>query len=140
MNRRALVLVLAAGWLAASCGGRKPDPANQLPFGNIDIPANGATVNRGLTVAGWAQDDTGVTRIDIYVDGYFRVSTTQTVARPDVVKAFPKYQHGETLGWQAPLDLGEGAGVHKIIAQAVDTNGATADLGTVSVTSTGKAR
>lgn len=123
--------------MAAGCAGgaKKPDAANELPQGVIDIPANNLVVGRGVPVAGWALDDQKVDRIDIYLDGHFKTSTTMTVHRPDVLKAMPKYAHGtdDLVGWQTAIDLGDAPGPHAILAQAVDSSGATRDIGTVTV-------
>ena len=122
---------------AAGCAGgaKKPDAANELPQGVIDIPAANQVVGRGVAVVGWAIDDQKVDCIDIYVDGHFRASTTPSVHRPDVLKAMPKYAHGadDTVGWQTAIDLGDEPGPHVILAQAVDSSGATRDLGPVTV-------
>ena len=59
-----------------------------------------------------------------------------TVARPDVVNAHPAYSHGsQNHGWAVTLTLAEAfqPGPHTIIAQAVDTQGATRDIGVVTV-------
>src|SRR5262245_46087343 len=82
-----LGLIVAAAGCAG--GAKKPDAANELPQGVIDIPANNLVVGRGVPVAGWAVDDQKVDRIDIYVDGHYKASTQMTVHRPDVLKAMP---------------------------------------------------
>lgn len=132
-----LVLTCALAALAAACGGGTPagavDPNNELPFGYVDSPAAG-TVVRGnrLAVTGWALDDTGVDHVRVYVDGRYRGEAKLTGARPDVARGYPAYAHGsETFGWGIELTIELTPGGHALLAQAVDTSGATRDIGTV---------
>lgn len=119
-----------------SCGDLSaPDPNNELPFGFIDFPRNGETVGRMVTVTGWALDEKGISTVRLYVNARYRMSAALTVRRPDVSKAFPNYDPREDLhGWHVELDLGEEPGRREILVQAVDKDGATRDLGQVSVT------
>ena len=114
----------------------EPDPKNELPFGFIDAPAQGAGVERQVQLYGWAVDDEGVKEVRIFVDGKYAARTTLTAARPDVTKAHPNYAHGnDSHGWAVTITLGQTSqpGPHTILAQAVDTQGATRDIGTVTV-------
>jgi hypothetical protein len=128
-----VLLFAAAGCQRPSS---EPDPKNELPFGFIDAPTPGASVGRQIQMYGWAVDDQGVTDVRIFVDGKYVARTTLTQARPDVTKAHPNYAHGtETHGWALTVELGNAIsnGPHTVLAQAVDTQGATRDIGTVSV-------
>jgi hypothetical protein len=114
----------------------EPDPKNELPFGFIDAPAQGAGVKRQIQLYGWAVDDEGVKEVRIFVDGKYVARTTLTAARPDVTKAHPTYAHGnDNHGWATTITLAETfqPGPHTILAQAVDTQGATRDIGTATV-------
>ena len=121
--------------MLSSCGGDKgiDDPANELPFGHVDIPPEGGQVKAETVLAGWALDDRGVKQIRVYVDGHLVNTGVLTEDRPDVSKVFPRYatgshKHGWTImaGFDAP-------GPHVVIVQAVDTDGATRDIGVVNV-------
>lgn len=127
----ALLVVCAAG-----CTGNPKNPKNELPTGFLDLPANGAVLQPGPThVGGWAVDDTGVAEVRIYFDLKYAGSTTLSVARPDVSKAMPTHARGTDIhGWNAYIDFGREPGGHTILAQAVDSHGATRDLGMVTVT------
>jgi hypothetical protein len=132
-------LPLAAAMVLAACGGKGvKDPANELPTGHVDVPVQGAEVKAFSPVAGWAVDDRGIREIRLYVDNHLVNIGTLGQDRPDVSKAFPKYtrgndRHGWTLlaGFDAP-------GPHTILVQAVDTDGATHDIGVVGVTAVDK--
>jgi hypothetical protein len=127
----AIALVLAS---FASCGKNPIDPANELPFGNLDVPKPGETLpSAKVSVAGWALDDSAVAHVRVFIDGRFKGVTTLAVPRPDVVQAYPRYgSRGNVCGWTLVVDVGT-PGPHKILAQAVDDFGATRDLGVVDV-------
>jgi len=141
VNARGLI----GAWLlfsAACCsngngaGPRDPSPKNELPFGYIDFPTNGAMVEREMPARGWAMDDGSITAVRIYLDNHFIASTTLTEQRPDVSKANPKYVHGgDKHGWAILVPLGGDAkvGKHQILVQAVDDQGATRDIGIADV-------
>ena len=109
------------------------DPANELPFGNVDVPAQGAEVKALSPVAGWALDDRGVREVRLFVDGHLATTARLTQPRPDVSQIFPQYARGRHRhGWVmlAGFDV---PGPHTIVVQAVDTDGATRDIGVVTV-------
>ena len=137
--RAATAIIL--GTLAFGCGGsgsssgRALDPTNELPFGRIDTPVEGAVVPAQVTIGGWALDDRGIHRIRVYIDGRFAADSATNTERPDVSKAHPQYARGGNLhGWTLAITF-EAPGPHTVIAQAVDSNGATRDLGTLTLTS-----
>jgi hypothetical protein len=110
------------------------DPANELPFGTLDFPVQGAQVAVESPAGGWALDDRGVTQVRVYIDGHLINSGVLSQDRPDVAKVFPQYARGGQkygflilMGFDAP-------GPHTIIVQAVDTDGATRDIAVVNVT------
>jgi hypothetical protein len=129
--------------VAAACGSKPPtnralDPANELPFGRVDIPAAGAQVPASITVGGWALDDRGIAEIRIYVDNHFSSTAPLNTDRADVSKAFPQYARGsDKHGWTVAIAF-DAPGPHTIVAQAVDSDGATRDIGSVAVTSADK--
>jgi hypothetical protein len=141
-RRRGSVACVALAALAfAGCSrGAKglDDPANELPFGHVDVPAAGSEVKAESPVAGWALDDRGVTQIRVYVDNHIINSGALSEDRPDVSRIYPQYargshRHGFTLlaGFDAP-------GPHTILVQAVDSDGATRDIGVIAVTAVDK--
>lgn len=110
------------------------DVSNELPFGRVDVPAAGAEVKAQGPVAGWALDDRGVREIRVYVDGHIVNTGRLTDERPDVTKAFPQYARGSHLhGWTLLMGF-DAPGPHTVVVQAVDTDGATRDIGTLTVT------
>ena len=136
MARRLLigfVLAASAGCALVQTG---PDPKNELPFGWVDEPTNGAGIERNVAAHGWVLDDGTIKNIDIYLDGHYLAQTKVTEARADVSKIYPKYAHGNDIhGWKLviPLPGDVTLGPHKLVFQAVDNQGATRDIGAVDV-------
>ena len=137
-NQSPWLAVLAAALLLPACGRPSdvdPNRRNEAPTGYVDTPRNGEVVGRMVDVSGWAADDRAVSVVRISVDGRPQASARVTIPRPDVSKSLPKYStHGDVHGWRVSVDLGESAGPHTILAQAVDDEGAARDLNAVVVT------
>ena len=138
-RRHHLALTLIALCLVATGCQRptqEPDEKNELPFGFVDAPTPGATVDRQIPIYGWALDDQGVREVRIFVDGKYIARARLTQPRPDVTQAYPAYARGGDMhGWNLTIMLGDSftPGTHTILAQAVDTQGATRDLGAIPV-------
>jgi hypothetical protein len=114
------------------------DQANELPFGNVDAPVAKAQTGAQTTVAGWAMDDREVREVRVYVDGRLAEVSPLNTERADVTKVFPQYAHANNRhGWTVAIAF-EAPGPHTILVQAVDSNGATHDIGTVPVISLDK--
>jgi hypothetical protein len=140
--RRAMIVGSMLVLLAASgCRGRQStralDPSNELPLGHVDTPTDGAHVGSELNVGGWALDDRGIREVRVYIDGHFVNAGPLNTNRPDVSKMFPSYAHENHLhGWTIPVEFPT-AGPHKMLVQAVDSDGATRDIGVLDVISGG---
>jgi hypothetical protein len=141
--RSACVATLAAALtLASACRRGAPegvlDPENELPFGNVDAPAAQSQTVSTTHVAGWAMDDREIREVRVYVDGRLAEVTTLNTERKDVSKIFPQYAHASHRhGWTTNVVF-EAPGPHTILVQAVDSNGATRDIGSVPVVSIDK--
>ena len=135
---RALAIAVCAAAIAGCTPTGERDPANELPFGNVDLPSPGAKVTAFSPVSGWALDDRGIREVRLYIDGHLANSCKLTVSRPDVMQIFPQYARGRTRhGWTmlAGFDV---PGPHTLIVQAVDSDGVTRDIGVVNVTAVDK--
>jgi hypothetical protein len=141
--RSACVATLAAALtLASACNRGVPegvlDPENELPFGHVDHPPANAGISAQTVVAGWAMDDREVREVRVYVDGRLAEVTPLNTERSDVSKVFPQYAHASHRhGWTTSVVF-EAPGPHTILVQAVDSNGATRDIGSVPVVSVDK--
>jgi len=152
---RGVSLALGLALMAAGCGSnrpaetaredqpkveqsapKEPNRTNELPFGRVDLPKADTVVTDGrVSVSGWAVDDSAVKKVRVYVDSHFYATVELTIPRNDLLGPLTKYMHGTNLhGWSADVRVGRSPGAHSILVQAEDDQGATRDLGTVSVT------
>ena len=53
-------------------------PVNELPFGHVDTPPQGAQVKAETGIAGWALDDRGIKEIRVYIDNHIVNTGTST--------------------------------------------------------------
>ena len=95
---------------------------------------------------GWTADDITLEAKDgvlngsktYVIDGHLANTCKLALARPDVANIFPQYAKGRTRhGWQmlAGFDV---PGPHTLVVQAVDSDGATRDIGVLTVTAVDK--
>ena len=109
---------------------------SQSPFGSLDTPVEGAmNLSGAIAVTGWALDDVGVARVQIYRDpvagesGFVYVGDARFVdgARPDVEAAFRGAPSASRAGWGlmilSNLLPGGGNGIFRMHAVAEDAEG-----------------
>jgi hypothetical protein len=140
-------------------------PGGAAPFGAFDTPADGAAGLQGsFAVTGWALDDTGVDRVEIWRDlasgepssnaytsdpshpAYGKVFVANplfvTGARPDVQTAYSSYPNAARAGWGYLLlswglwgqTNSSGALTYKLYAYGYDVNGRNTLLGSKTIT------
>jgi DNA-binding beta-propeller fold protein YncE len=117
----------------------------QPPFGSFDTPGDGVTVSGAIAVTGWALDDVGVDRVDIYRDPVAGESPVQVFlgratfvrgTRPDVQAIFPTLPFASRAGWGYQLltnALPGGDGRRRLFAYATDIDGHVVALGTRTI-------
>jgi len=133
--------------------------ASQAPFGVFDTPADGATNLTGsIAVTGWALDDKGIDRVEIWRDPVAGETTTPyygpgqpghgkifvaaplfiTGSRADIEGLYPNYPFSNRAGWgYLLLSWGlwnQGNATYTLYAFAFDTDGHSAALGTKTIT------
>lgn len=77
------------------------------PFGFVEGIHGGQNQNAGggvLPITGWALDDDGVERVELYVDGVVAGLADYGRNRPDVELVFPGYPDGALVGFGMFLD------------------------------------
>lgn len=77
------------------------------PFGFVEGIHGGQNQNAGggvLPITGWALDDDGVERVELYVDGVVAGRADYGRNRPDVELVFPGYPDGALVGFGMFLD------------------------------------
>jgi hypothetical protein len=135
-----------------------PDSSSALPFGGFDTPIANTTVAGSIAVTGWALDDVGVERVEIWRDlapnettvpvnapgypwhGKVFVATALFVtgARPDVEAAHPAMPFANRAGWGYLLLTwglwNQGNGPTTLYAIAVDREGHAVSVGSKTIT------
>ncbi|MFB3171015.1 N-acetylmuramoyl-L-alanine amidase [Neobacillus sp. 179-C4.2 HS] len=97
-------------------------------LGFLDKPAAGSTVNGTQNVYGWFLDKSGVATIEILVDGAVVGQAAYGSARPDVLKFYPQYKHGNA-GFQYALDTTKFTdGPHTVTVREIGKNGQNTTL------------
>jgi hypothetical protein len=91
--------------------------------GNLESPQKNQTVKGIFSVRGWFLDVSGVSKIEILVDGSVVGEATYGLARPDVLGVYPEYNNGNA-GFKYSLDATKLVqGQHTIIIREFNTNG-----------------
>jgi hypothetical protein len=104
-----------------------------LPKGYIDSPAFGATINNRATISGWFLDRSGVSTIEILIDGKVMGTAQYGLPRPDVNLAFPQYQNNYS-GFRFALDTTFlSNGEHLLTVRETGKNGGTTVLNNIKV-------
>ncbi|MCP4157953.1 MAG: hypothetical protein GY757_60145 [bacterium] len=116
--------------------------STSAPFGEFLTPAGGTTVRSSVPFTGWALDDVGIAKIELFRDingqsAYIGDALLVEGARPDVAQAYPGYPANTKAGWGYMMltnFLPEGDGVYTIHAIATDMEGNQVDLGSKTIT------
>jgi hypothetical protein len=146
-------ITVAGNAVTVTQGGATTAP----PFGSFDTPATAGTLSGSVAVTGWALDDLGIDRVEIWRDlvpgettppfngggpGQGKVFIANPLfisgARPDVAAAFGAYPFANRAGWgYLMLTQGlwsQGNGTYTIYAFAFDKEGKSTTLGTKTLT------
>ncbi|MCM3763521.1 Ig-like domain-containing protein [Neobacillus niacini] len=101
--------------------------------GILDNPAPGSTLNGTHQLSGWFLDASGVAKIEVLVDGNVDGQAEYGGSRPDVQKAYPQYNNGNS-GFYYSLDTTKyGDGSHTIAIRETGANGIVTTLRAVTV-------
>lgn len=96
-----------------------------VPIMCLDTIKNGTTVLNSVQVNGWALNVSGLKEVDISVDGTKVGTATIDVSRPDVSKALPSYNQGNS-GFNYTLDTSKLVeGSHNITITAIGNDSTT---------------
>lgn len=139
----------AGSWVWVDAFDIVPSPAGPTapPFGSFDTPVNGvANVTGAIAVTGWALDDVGISKVEIFRDPvpgdpapgaygkiYVGQATFVSGARPDVQTAYAGYPNADRAAWGYMLLTnllpGGGNGTFTLYALATDVEGQIRLLG-----------
>jgi hypothetical protein len=115
---------------------------NSSPFGSFDTPGHGAVVYSSVPFTGWALDDVGVEKVELFREDrrslvYIGDAVFVEGARPDVEQAYPGYPNNRKAGWGYMMLTNflpnQGNGTFTIHAVAIDVEGHRVTLGTKTV-------
>ncbi|MEH7250246.1 Ig-like domain-containing protein, partial [Neobacillus niacini] len=67
-----------------------------LPKGYIDTPKNGSSVKGEIDISGWFLDLSGVSKIEILIDGKSMGEARYGDIRTDVAKVYPEYENANS--------------------------------------------
>jgi len=122
--------------------------SSAAPFGTIDTPPDNATgVTGAIAVTGWALDEVGVARVEVYRDPIGGESGTEVFignatlvdgARPDVQAMYASFPNASRAGWglQVLTNMlpGDGNGTYRLRVYADSVDGQRTLLGTRTIT------
>ena len=100
--------------------------ASQLPsLVWIDIPQNNSSTNQNqIDVAGWSLDQSGISKVQIYLDSVYKGDAHIGISRQDVNNALPGYTGGAISGYSYVLNLsGAPNDKHTITVKSIGKNG-----------------
>lgn len=103
---------------------------NQAPFGELELPGLNQPMNGVFPVTGWALDDSGISTIEIMVDGLVIGSAVSGIHRPDIGNRFPSHPGSDFAGFIRMLNTTDFTnGVHSISVRLRDNEGASRVIG-----------
>ncbi|XJZ29158.1 Ig-like domain-containing protein [Bacillota bacterium Lsc_1132] len=109
------------------------EQANLPAKGYVDGPAHGSTVKGYMNVTGWFLDGSGVSKVEIMIDGKSIGDAKYGISRPDVKNAFPAYQNLNS-GFQYTLDTTKFTnGKHTLTIRETSANGNISLLNSIEV-------
>ncbi|QAA34161.1 Ig-like domain-containing protein [Clostridium manihotivorum] len=93
---------------------------------NLDYPTNDLVLKGDFNVEGWALVQTGVSRVEVYLDGKLQGNASLGISRPDVKNAYPKYENADTSGFRYTINEGAvSPGNHTILARVIGRDGSS---------------
>jgi hypothetical protein len=108
----------------------QPQDFSNLPLvGELESPVNGKNASGVKAIYGWALDEKGISRIELFIDGSYVCKIPHGGIREDVKEAYPKYpkadQSGFAMIWNySALSPGE----HHVVVKLQNLKGETLDL------------
>jgi hypothetical protein len=103
------------------------EAAQHPPFGFIDSPKEGDTVASGSWCFGWALDDSGVARVDVFLDNGPAVAAGLGEPFPGVKEAYPTYPSSDKAGFGFAMPSAA-AGPHLLTVTITARDGGKTDL------------
>ncbi|MDM5329898.1 Ig-like domain-containing protein [Neobacillus sp. CF12] len=113
--------------------GKTVNVQNIPPIGHIDAPAANSSINGITNVRGWFLDFSGISKVEVFVDGKNVGLAKYGSSRPDVLKVLPEYQNANA-GYEFALDTTKLTnGTHAISVKGTGKSGSSTELQTKTV-------
>lgn len=77
---------------------------NLQPFGQLETPPSGSTVQDSISVDGWAVDDQGTLKVTLMIDGDSVAVDVTRILRSDIAALFPQFPNSDTAGFHFDFD------------------------------------
>lgn len=139
MIRGGLFCVVVVAAMVTGCNQEQDKPRRQkernpASIGFVDAPKAQSVVGPTFPVAGWVLDESGVTRVRVFLDDQMVADGPLTVMRPDVETAYKvSFGLGTPHGFTFPVDAGTRKGYCTIRFEALDARGAVTQFATTTV-------
>lgn len=92
----------------------------------VDSPQQNKTYGSSIKVSGWTLDPSGISKVQVYVNGNYVEDASLGQSRNDVAKVYPNYTNNVTSGYTASLDISSlSNGNHTITLKFIAANGDT---------------
>ncbi|WP_251551922.1 Ig-like domain-containing protein [Neobacillus muris] len=102
--------------------------------GYVDNPSAEKALIGTINVSGWVLDESGVSKIEVLVDGRLEGQAAYGDTRPDVQKAFPQYNNGKA-GFHYTLDTTKfNDGAHTVTVKETGLNNRVTTLSETIIT------
>ncbi|HSE96724.1 MAG TPA: putative Ig domain-containing protein [Blastocatellia bacterium] len=106
-------------------------PADKLaPFGALETPDFGTTLNNMASGTGWALDNVGIHKIEVLVDGEKVGEAIYGLSRPDVAVVWGNFPNARNSGFSFTFDTTQlSNGAHKLAVRVLDQAGNASLIG-----------
>lgn len=90
----------------------------------IETPSNNDVVRTGVNIAGWSVNQSGISQVNIYLDGVLKGNANLGFTRNDIGAAYPQYYDSVHSGYSYYLSLAnQTKGNHVLTVEAVGCDG-----------------
>jgi hypothetical protein len=113
----------------------EPPPDNVFRI-SLETPLSGTTLSGVKTISGWAIANSGIDRIEIYIDDVYNFDIAHGTTRGDVGSAFPDIDNSDKSGFATRFNYNNlVSGEHTLTAKAISNgNNVLSSSATFSVT------
>ncbi len=94
------------------------------PISTIDFPSDKSVEKEKLTISGWTLNDSGISKVKVFIDGNYIGDAKHNLSRPDVKRVFPKYKYATDSGYSLDYDSSKlSIGKHEVKIESIGNDG-----------------